>query len=403
MGITNFNKLLAKKYPSSIQEYSSKKRYDYALVDTNHIFHSCVSNCDSLKFIKIKLENRIKMLINLLNTSNFIFVTDGPAPYAKLFLQRKRREDMTGDEISTSNLIPGTTLMKNMEEMLVDIVNRIKSEQHYLKLHITFILSDIPGEGESKINSILVKSAPNTTNIIVGNDADIVVMSVARSEIHIDMYNNIFPFKGIINVDDILKNTVSNNFVLTSLFLGNDYIPKLLFTTPDKLWNCLEKFNTPILNYECIKNKNITHQTYADLLLYFQFISTVIPKTRLSFVDVHYDKDLVKNYLDGLFWCLYLYLTGNCLAYDYTFEYKAAPLVQYIIKYISEDIPNFSLQQSDACPIYHKIYPIFVLPYEFVPQEYKKIFKKLNINSNKNLTALDIKKISDIYFENTTF
>src|SRR5439155_7525028 len=98
-----------------------------------------------------------------------------------------------------------------------------------------------PGEAEFKLIRKVLNHEKTSTHLLVSTDADTILMacSVGRPNIHI---NNL---KNIISIDDLLqkhkqKNVVSNNpgkdFMLVSLLMCNDYLPKLKYVNIDRLW-----------------------------------------------------------------------------------------------------------------------------------------------------------------------
>lgn len=399
MGISNYNKILRDSYPESISDFDPSKKYDAAFLDTNHILHSCGASNNIL--IEEKLKYKIQSFINIFNTDTFYIIIDGPAPYAKMMLQKKRRIGMTESETDSCNLIPGTKFINDMENMIKNIIDEIKKNNKYLNLYVNFSFSEIAGEGESKINNIL-SSMYNKKVIIVGNDADIIVMSVARiirNKLDIDMYNNLHPLVNRISATKIIDTNKKSgcNFIFISILLGNDYLPKLKFLKVINLLEIYNIFTFDIIDYDIlVKNKRLTFEGYSNMHLFFKYILKKYPDSKKKFNIREYNPEHVKNYIDGFIWCLYLYISGKCSAYDYTFNYKDSPSVVNIINYLENDISSFSIPISDSKPINHIQYPLFLMPIALVPEEYKNIILNMEKNMNTESICVASRKIDEI-------
>jgi 5'-3' exonuclease len=396
MGITNFTKWIKDTYPTSISEFSPTIKYDCVLFDMNHILHCCLSGCSNMDELQVKIETRLNTYINMFNCNTFTFIIDGPASYAKLLLQRKRRKDVNDiSEYSTCNLTPGTELIQKIENMITLYLNK-KKQQTYLKLTFNTYFSDCPGEGEIKINTILSKS--NYKNaVIIGNDADIILIGLARTNIpNIHVYNNNIKNIEVIAVNNIVNSGNSNryNFIFISLLLGNDYLPKLLHADYNKLWylynsNMNLKENSFIDYENMIANRKISYNDYSGLYLFFSNLKSLYPAKYLKFDKKKYDKIMVKNYVDGLLWNLYLYIYGDYPSQNYIYTYKTSPSITSILYFLLNDINSFDIPFSQIKPIPHNIYPVFTMPLGLIPEKYKFLVSKIN----SDMTVKDIERI----------
>ena len=120
MGIKNYFLFICKYYPECIRK-EWLTGYDCIYVDINHCLHRVIHNSKNSDDIYIKLE---RMIINILQNLNplkkVILASDGPAPMAKILLQKSRRlddvrkSDDDNYELSSLNFTPGTVFMNEL-------------------------------------------------------------------------------------------------------------------------------------------------------------------------------------------------------------------------------------------------------------------------------------------------
>lgn len=398
MGITNFNKWIKEMHPKAILDFNinNSLKYDCVYIDMNHILHYCLANCTTFEQFTNKICKRIDFFVNLLNTSKIVIVIDGPAPYPKLMLQRKRRKDdsntiKTNIELSPYGLTPGTELITKIEKVITDKINEIKINNKYLNIQFETSFSNVPGEGEIKINKYLCNIKTKQTVLIIGNDADITVLSMSKIIPNVYVYNN----SKTIELIDVKKIKTRNvfDFILSSLLLGNDYLPKLLYTNYDHIWKTCEEFTLydSIINYEnMIKNKCIEKYDLLSLFTFMYCLNKKVKPIYSKFTFKKYDEKHVKNYIDGILWSLYLYLNGECPKYDYIYQYDNSPTIPNILHYLLK-ITTHNVPVSNILPIDHKIYTVFTLPYSYInliPKEYHDIVKKININKKNDINSI---------------
>ena len=113
-----------------------------------------------------------------------ILASDGPAPLAKLLLQRKRRLDMIKlvdqDQINVTenlslNLSPGTDFMLNLEKHLTGFIQYVKTKYNVE----VFTLINDSDEGEIKIRHELQKiqnKNATDTHIVYSGDSDVILL-----------------------------------------------------------------------------------------------------------------------------------------------------------------------------------------------------------------------------------
>lgn len=398
MGITNFNKWIKEMHPVAILDFNinTSLKYDCVYIDMNHILHYCLANCTTFGQFADKICKRLDFFVNLLDTLKIVIVIDGPAPYPKLMLQRKRRKDnsdiiKTNIDLSPYGLTPGTTLIKKIEKVILNKLNEIKTNNKYLNIQFETSFSNVPGEGEIKINKYLCDIKTKQTILIIGNDADITVLSMSKIIPDVYVYNNSKTIE-LINVKKIKTRNVFD-FVFSSLLLGNDYLPKLLYTNYNHIWDTCEEYTmyNSIINYEnMVKNKYIEKYDILSLFTFMYFLNKKVKPSYSKFILKKYDEKHVKNYIDGILWSLYLYLDGNCSKYDYIYQYENSPTIPNIMHYLLK-ITKHNVPVSNIIPIDHKIYTVFTLPYSYinlVPKEYHNIVKKINQDKEYDINSI---------------
>src|SRR5439155_15625762 len=92
MGIPYFHNLLKKKYPDSYIQIKNNNIYEYIYIDINFLLHNSIYNCKTEKEFKKKLYNQLDIIFsNFIAKKKVFFNLDGPSPFSKILLQRKRR------------------------------------------------------------------------------------------------------------------------------------------------------------------------------------------------------------------------------------------------------------------------------------------------------------------------
>lgn len=200
-----------------------------------------------------KLYEKVKSDINTLKPQKTLICVDGVVPLAKMIQQRKRRYlsayrnkiDNVDVKWDTNCITPGTNFMKQLNTYF-------KKQVRYNSLpsQIIYSGSDEYGEGEHKIFNLLQSERENSSVIINGLDADLIILCLMshRKNIYLmresdsNTYVNIENLrKAIIEelvkkwkiqpISDIYsdeaKDVIESYCVMCSV-LGNDFIPHLL-------------------------------------------------------------------------------------------------------------------------------------------------------------------------------
>ncbi len=402
MGIPQFNKWLRTEYHDAYLNIKGNTKYDYIYIDTNHILHNCIKSKMTEDEFVSKLYNSLNTVFNnFMATKKIIIAIDGPAPYAKLILQRLRRvkyvENINCDSINSIYLTPGTNFIKKVENYIKKYIANIKKNCNYLNFDVVTVFSDEPGEGEIKLFQKLREYGlknKDASHLVIGNDADLVVIAVAQHPIkninllvrNKDQFELISVNK-LINLFDARfikwKNTKTNSkgslrgdFVLLSLMMGNDYFPKLLFSSFESLWSNYKKVY-------CMEDGFMIEDGQFNKKFLMRFITSIIDNKRAKYkkyININFSNTNTENYLEGLLWCFQMYTTGICPKYDYVFnnEYTPNPgdILNYLICYSKNTI---KVPKSDSKPLPSEDYCLFTMPLQakkLIPKKYHNLMDK---------------------------
>lgn len=399
MGIDNFHTWLKKRYSDVFVQTCSKNTYDYVYMDINHILHNSMYRSVTEKDFFNKLTHNLNIqFCNFLPTKKVIFAVDGPAPYSKVVLQRKRRlqsvQNVDMGKLNYLHITPGTPLMKKLNLFLEEYGKFLTAK---LSKNIEFVVlpTNEPDEGEIKILKHLIKIGqddPYSSHLIVGNDADLVVLAMSLTKIYdihlfvrIKNHYELISIKRLINCickevinyesksQYIHNNKIRADFAVVMIMAGNDYLPKIKYTKLEKLWE------TYIKTFK-ILNKNLIKDGRFDFEFLDRFMSNLLitlPKQYKYSADAN--DQTIRNYLEGLLWCLNMYQTGYCPKYDYyhgSDGVSPADILYFIARNKNIDIPK-----SDTKPLSSDIYTLLIMP-----QHAKKLIPpKLQTLINKDL------------------
>jgi 5'-3' exonuclease len=386
MGIHNFQPYLKKTYPFAYKE-KWLDSYDNLYIDLNCVLHHICYVSTSKNDILLRTKDYILGIINYTNPQKrIIILADGPAPLAKLILQRKRRldkvdvvnaEPFSEDIYLEINFTPGTDFMLKLENNLSDFKSYIETTYN---LDVIMSITD-PGEGEIKIRKILQDLQYNNlieTHIVYSGDSDMILLLFTCHSL-----NNIYltPKKNeIISLYELYNNHISKfgktktskyDFVFINLLMGNDYIPKVLYITLDKIWTTyakISKYYTDGLISHKYNRIKIDPLFLHDLLY---ITSKNIAKGYLNrFKLEHIKNKYYKNYIDGLYWCFSMYITGICSDYRYIYNYINSPHITGVMLTL---MANNIYTITESPSIDSNLYGILLIPY-----------KAINILSDKN-------------------
>ena len=329
----------------------------------------------------------INLIIKTIKPSKSItFASDGPASFAKLMLQRKRRAanntDVNVDDKTISSLwfTPGTKFMNNLDKNMEKYINDI-ANTHNIKCNTLLTGVD---ESETKILKHISKNINGDTHMIVSNDADVIVMCMATDFYkHLKICVRDKKESRIISiaklVDELNKRTnnkatsINKDFALISLLLGNDYLPKVLCSKLDKIWIA---YNQCLLSYNGLYINNDINMGCLRLLLTNIYCS-MTPIWKHKFTLESYNEHDYNIYFDGLMWCMDMYINSRCSKYDYVYTPTTKPHPYGLFLYICSNNIKY-IGKECKYPINKEIYAALILPKKaigLIDKKYHNIIK----------------------------
>jgi len=415
MGIDNFNTWLKENYSTAVYCPAKKNKYDYIYIDCNHILHNCMfsifntynnlhshlhlhSQIYEHNIFFINLSNYLdKLFSNFIATKKIIIAVDGTSSYSKIILQRKRRQNINinkkMDKLNSLHLTPGTDFMSKVDKYLKCYVDKLKNKFYYLKTKFVILDSSKEGEGELKLFKWLKDHDDNNSHLIIGNDADLVVLAMSMKPIIniyiLIKYKNNYKLLSInkliklhinkiincsVTIVDFKNNDMRLDFGLIAIMMGNDYLPKLKYIKYETVWNAYKKlFNN--------KNNMIFNGGIINIIIFKKFILEIIYQIPKQFrmIDIYrYNDDYIKSYLDGLLWCLDMYQTGKCQMYDYIYkgQYSISPCDLYFFLSKKNINKTIEIPKSNTKPLEAAYYPLLVMPLKarsLIPKKYQNL------------------------------
>ena len=334
MGITNFTKWLVETYPQCVLE--KFETFEYIYIDLNCLLHMVITGCMNENMLRKRLCSRIDVILkNAKCLKKIILAMDGPAPIAKILMQRERRLKVLRTIESNSDLLdainplyfsPGTKFMNSLKDKLLVHVKK------YTDCNIDVSILDGHGESELKlINELIINNniKPKSNHLIMSTDADIIIMAYHISNINIPIFINNYKFVISINklhsehIKIVGKSLCSGtDFMILSMMMGNDYLPKFESFKIETIW---EIYKIVIKNDKrgCLIDGRINLEFLIKL---FRNIVFRLPKRIIKhFNIVTHNIDLYENYYDGLIWCIQMYSNQDVAKYDYKYIYNSLP------------------------------------------------------------------------------
>jgi len=166
MGIDGFHKWLYSEYEEVYYNLNNTKNiFHHLYIDLNYLLHLCHYNSND----ETHLINKMSLVImdicgKVCPVISVNLFCDGTAPFAKMVLQRERRnKNQIKDEdvFKTSlNFTPGTKFIKTISIKLEKCIHIIKT---YFNIKVN-IDSIAPGEAEIKIKNKLIQNKIKTKN-----------------------------------------------------------------------------------------------------------------------------------------------------------------------------------------------------------------------------------------------
>ena len=214
MGIPSYFSWIVKNHSNIIKKLCNNTiKVNNLYMDCNSIVYDVIRTIDFTNLKESEVDTIIREVcikideyIHLLKPDKTVYIAfDGVAPVAKLDQQRSRRYKSTyqtklsrsilkntePDPWNTTAITPGTLFMQKLKEQ---IHIKYATPSDYNTKSIILSCSDKYGEGEHKIFEHIrkyPKQHKNTTTIIYGLDADLIMLSLN----HLPISNNIYLFR----------------------------------------------------------------------------------------------------------------------------------------------------------------------------------------------------------------
>ena len=223
---------------------------------------------DELTFLVAEqfCKDLMELLLKINPSEYLIIAVDGVAPMAKITQQRKRRyKEKEGSKgakdpktlFDTTCITPGTRFMQLMDGYIKQFINNsMKLRNNIFPPNIIYSSYLTPGEGEHKIFEHIragqVTLQNPSANVIVGLDADLVMLTLLSDLPYLYLYNekedrktgkkydeiyNIDVLRDYIHKDfnvNIPENawidmkTTTRDFVVMVYMVGNDFLPNII-------------------------------------------------------------------------------------------------------------------------------------------------------------------------------
>ena len=265
MGIPSYFSYILQKHSHIIKQKKELLQIDNLFLDSNSIIYDVIQQITNHKQTNItttiiqKVIDKINYYISIINPQGLTMISfDGVAPIAKLNQQRERRFktaylkelsqelELTESTWDTTNITPGTYFMNELNKQLHKYYDK--------KENIILTTSDERGEGEHKIFEY-IRNNPfvwDSTNIIYGLDADLIMLALNHSDINPSIYllreaphfinqfvQDLIPHelyildiqefsnKIVMELEEPMKKkkNIVKDYIFICFILGNDFLP----------------------------------------------------------------------------------------------------------------------------------------------------------------------------------
>ncbi len=419
MGIDGFHKWLQTDYKDIYYNVKdTKKIFHHVYIDLNYLLHLCHYNANDETHLINKMSLVILEICSKVSPAiSLNLFCDGTSPFAKMILQRERRNKHNNKDEDIFNMVlnftPGTNFIKDMSiklEKCMDIIRK------YFNIKVN-IDSIAPGEAEIKIKNKVIQNYNKNNNhnhLLVTNDADVVLI-LAADETY--KKTNILLNDMVLPIYDLLEkhfkiynqNKEINNldFVFLNIFLGNDYVPKISELSPKKIWSAYLQNTSNHKKLININKNNKTYELNKDFLI--DILNDCIGKigrNKILKYDKIYNKEIYSNYIEGVLWTLLMYNLGRCYNYEYLCTYNMPIDLLNLLIYLYEFNIDTDFKYVESNPIPSILCGIILLPQnasiELLDKKYKKFIENDKVKKmydNKFKISVDFIKNMQIEFE----
>ena len=307
MGIKEYLKYIEHELPQV-----KSREYDYFYLDCNYMIHYLIYKCKSDNDLYSKIFTYWDYLMSTIKIKKeLLLIFDGEYdtepnlnPKYQTHLLRSKSK-LKSDDYDKQSIYPKSQIVKTFKDFLLEIVERYKKIN---KLSFDIKINDDYNKGEADIK-ILEQIYNSTQNniCICSKDSDMILIAYSlhiNKNICIDILINLRPIK-FINIDKLKFINKSYQFgldyVLITILLGNDYLPKISNISYEKLllaYTKYIKFNKPIILNEKINYNNLVE--YISILI-------IQSDKKIKFNINNINPDRFNIYYNNFCWCLKYY------------------------------------------------------------------------------------------------
>jgi 5'-3' exonuclease len=300
-------------------------------LDFNAFIHTYLKPEHPIGSVVMALRNFLR---DVARGKKILIAFDGLVPYAKIVQQRYRRMKNPEPSLFDKNQIsPGTEFMKELEDTL-----------RYCFPECILSGTDEPGEGEHKIFTWLRKMEPDERKniLIYGMDADLVLISVAQSELgsiklireNRDSGYSTFDVTALCRV---LPLPPEDWVEMCVLCFGNDFMPTIAMFSlrEDGYGRAVHYMKTQSLEGAADDELKvlIKRAKETDRRIVSRDGHAIESRMALHLMDGVLDwSKVVHAFEKTLEWTLHYFKTSEVLDWCWTYPYPEAPLLAALVE-----------------------------------------------------------------------
>eukprot|EP01062_Namystynia_karyoxenos_P063198 TRINITY_DN56015_c0_g1_i1.p1 TRINITY_DN56015_c0_g1~~TRINITY_DN56015_c0_g1_i1.p1 ORF type:complete len:646 (+),score=182.71 TRINITY_DN56015_c0_g1_i1:88-1938(+) len=350
MGVQGLRRRIEDRCPQAcetVDPAGASGQFDHVYVDLNALLHRLAgagSAEGTLSALVAELDAILLRLCRPLRSCAVL--ADGPAPLAKLRLQRARRRQRALNtppgEWGTLHLTPGSAFMAK-----VTAVARWwcleRGARELEGVALTVSGADAPGEGEAKAFELIRRQCAGGCTAesfcLVGNDSDLVLGAVAAvGALNVTCVD---PSSGaVVCAADLVATWLTDgpyetegrgrrfvaaaqlpgarlDFALLALVAGNDYLPPLSGVDSCAVWSAYADLRRDAPKSSSIVSAQADGRLRADPALLADVLSKAA-SPRHSSCAAAGDSAAAARYVKGLMWCVETLAGGGCTDYGFS-------------------------------------------------------------------------------------